>query len=97
MSSKWLPVLITLGNKLPQLPGSERVWRILAIVFVVIGVTIGIFSAVRTCSILVSIGGALYSYVSYTSSVTKRTIELLVPMMFTILLFVVSFTLPHAK
>ena len=97
MSSKWLPVLVTLGKKLPKLPGSERGWRFLAIAFVVIGVTIGIFSAVRTCSILVSIGGALYTYVAYTTGVTKRTIELLVPMMFTILLFVVSFTLPHAK
>jgi len=90
-------VLANLSEKLPSLPGAERVWRIIAIALVVIGVTIGIFSAVRTCSIVVSIGGALYTYVSYTSSATKRTIELLVPMMFTILLFIVSFTLPHAK
>ena len=90
-------MLANLSKRLPPLPGSERVWRTLAIALVVIGVTIGIFSAVRTCSIVVSIGGALYAYISYTNSATKRTIELLVPMMFTILLFIVSFTLPHAK
>ncbi len=90
-------MLVTLGKKLPRLPGSDGIWRILAITLLVIGVTIGIFSAVRTCSILVSIGGALYTYIAYTNGVTKRTIELLVPMAFTILLFVLAFTLPHAK
>lgn len=90
-------MLATLGKKLPRLPGSELAWRVLAIGLVVIGVTIGIFSAVRTCSIVVSIGGALYSYVAYTTGVTKRTIELLIPMGFATLLFVVSLTLPHAK
>ena len=90
-------MLATFGKRLPQLPGPERLWQVLSIAFVVIGVTIGIFSAVRTCSILVAIGAAIYTYGSYTTSVTKRTIELLVPMVFTILLFVVSLTLPHAK
>ena len=69
----------------------------LAVGLVVIGVTIGIFSAVRTCSILVAIGGALYAYVAYTNSVTRRTIELLLPIALSTLLFIVSFTLPHAK
>jgi uncharacterized membrane protein len=90
-------VLTTLCKKLPPLKGSARNWHFLALALVVIGVTFGMASAVRTGSILVSIGGALYTYSSYTSSATKRTIELLVPTALTILLFLVSLTLPHAK
>ena len=90
-------VLAALCKRLPRLPGNQAVWRFIAIVLVVIGVTVGIFSAVRTCSILVSVGGAIYAYVAYTTSATKRTIELLIPLLFTVLLFAVSLTLPHAK
>jgi hypothetical protein len=90
-------VLATLGKKLPLLRGSELIWRILAIALVVIGVTLGTLGSVRTCSILVAIGGALYSYIAYTTSATKRTIELLIPLALAALLFVVSLTLPHAK
>ena len=97
MLLKWQLVLATLGKKLPQLKGSERLWRIFSIFLVVIGVTFGIFNAVRTGSILVAIGGSFYSYLSYTTSATKRTIELLIPLAMTALLFVVSLTLPHAK
>ena len=80
-------VVITAG--LPRKPGMSRMD--------LIGVTFGIFSAVRTGSLLVAVGGALYSYLAYTTSVTKRTIELLIPIAMTALLFVVSLTLPHAK
>ena len=90
-------MLARLGKKLPPLKGSAAVWRVISVALVVIGVTLGIFSAVRTCSILVALGGALYAYVSYTTSATKRTIELLIPSGVTLLLFVVSLTLPHAK
>ncbi|MEI6294939.1 MAG: hypothetical protein WCO95_02645 [Actinomycetes bacterium] len=69
----------------------------MAIALVVMGVTIGIFSAVRTCSILVAIGGALYAYIAYTTSSPRRSIELLIPTGVTLLLFIVSLTLPHAK
>ena len=90
-------MLATLGNKLRPLKGSELAWRTLAIALVVTGVTIGIFSAVRTCSILVALGGGLYAYIAYTTSATRRTIELLIPSGVTLLLFLVSLTLPHAK
>ncbi len=90
-------MLARLSKKLPSLKGATIVWQTLAISLVVIGVTLGIFSAVRSGSILVAVGGALYAYVSYTSSETKRTIELLIPISVTLLLFVVSLTLPHAK
>lgn len=97
MLLKWQPVLATLGKKLPRLLGSDLLWRIFAVLLVVIGVTIGIFGAVRSCSILVSIGGVIYTYVAYTTSATRRTIELLIPIGLSVLLFVVSLTLPHAK
>ncbi|MEJ0014244.1 MAG: hypothetical protein WDN07_01210 [Actinomycetota bacterium] len=90
-------MLATLGRKFPHLKGSNAVWRIFAILLVVIGVTMGIFSAVRSCSILVAIGGAIYTYVAYTTSAKRRTIELLIPMGLSLLLFIVSLTLPHAK
>jgi uncharacterized membrane protein len=90
-------VLARLSKKLPPLKGAVTFWQTLAIALVVIGVTLGIFSAVRSGSILVAVGGALYAYVSYTTSETKRTIELLIPIGVTLLLFVVSLTLPHAK
>ena len=90
-------MLVTLGKKLPKLPGSERGWRFLAIAFVVIGVTIGIFGAVRSGSILVAIGCALYSYNSYTSTSAKRKVELIIPVVIALLLLVLSFTLPHAR
>lgn len=97
MLLKWQPVLATLGKKLPRLKGSQVLWRIFAVTLVVIGVTIGIFGAVRSCSILVALGGMIYAYVAYTTSATRRTIELLIPMGLSILLFIVSLTLPHAK
>ena len=90
-------MLATLGNKLRPLKGPQVLWRSLAITLVVIGVTLGIFSAVRTCSILVALGGAFYAYIAYTNSATRRTIELLIPTGVTLLLFIVSLTLPHAK
>ena len=90
-------MLANLGKKLPHLKGSDLLWRTSAIILVVIGVTLGIFSAVQAGSILVAIGGALYAYVSYTASIARRTIELLIPMGVSVLLFVLSLTLPHAK
>ena len=97
MSLKWQLVLAALGKKLPRLKGSEAIWRIFAVALVVIGVTIGIVGAVRSCSILVAIGVVVYAYVAYTTSATRRTIELLIPLGLSILLFMVSLALPHAK
>ena len=90
-------MLAKLGKKLPAHKGPDLLWRGLALAIIVIGVTIGIFSAVRTCSILVSIGALLFTYISYTRSESRRTIELLVPIGLSLLLFFVSLTLPHAK
>ena len=97
MSLKWPLVLAALGKKLPPVKGPQSLWFGLSVALVVIGVTFGIFSAVRSGSILVAVGGALYAYVAYTRSANRRTIELLIPIGVTLLLFVVSLTLPHAK
>ena len=85
---RWPLVLARLSKKLPPLKGATIFWQSISIALVVIGVTLGIFSAVRTGSILVAAGGALYAYVSYTTSLTKRTIELLIPIGVTLLLFI---------
>ena len=84
-------------DNLPALKGRARFWSKLLTLLVVIGVTIGIFGAVRSGSILVAIGCALYSYNSYTSTSAKRKVELIVPVIIALLLLVLSFTLPHAR
>jgi hypothetical protein len=84
-------------DNLPPLRGRQRFWSKLFTLIVVIGVTIGIFGAVRSGSIFVAIGCALYSYNSYTSTPAKRKVELIIPVVIALLLLVLSFTLPHAR
>ncbi len=84
-------------DNLPPLKGRPRFWSKLFTLIVVIGVTIGIFGAARSGSILVAIGCALYSYNSYTSTSAKRKVELIIPVVIALLLLVLSFTLPHAR
>lgn len=95
-----------IGEKLPVLAGSQRWWDRIAILLIVIGVTFGLFGAVRTCSIFVSIGAAITTYSRFTHSAQpdssghlgkRRNIELIVPILLCVTLFVVSLTLPHAK
>ncbi len=83
--------------ELPPLKGRSSLWRKLSTLIVVIGVTIGLFGAVRTSGILVAIGCALYAYNSYTTTEAKRKVELIIPAMVSLLLLVVSLALPHAK
>lgn len=90
-------MLAALGKKLPPVKGPESLWLGLSVALVVIGVTLGVFSAVRSGSLFIALGGALYTYVAYTRSANRRTIELLIPTGVTLLLFIVSLTLPHAK
>ena len=95
-----------IGEKLPVLVGSQRLWNRLEILLIVIGITFGLLGAVRTCSILVSIGAAITTYSRFTHSAQldnsgqrgkRRTIELIVPALLCLTLFVLSLTLPHAK
>ena len=71
--------------------------KIFAAVAVAIGVLVGIAGAVRTGSVFIAIGASIYTAVQYSRSESKRRIELVVPLLIALLLFVVALTLPHAK
>ena len=84
-------------DNLPPLKGRPRFWSKLFTLIVVIGVTIGIFGAVRSGSIFVAIGCALYSYNSYTNAEAKRKVELLIPAAAALILIAMVYTLPHVN
>ena len=64
---------------------------------VVIGVTLGIFDHVRWSASLVAIGTAIYAYVQFTGAQKKRKMELVIPILVSMVLFVVALALPHAR
>jgi hypothetical protein len=71
--------------------------KLVSVGLVAIGVVVGILGAVRTGSALIAVGGAVYTAVQYSRSESKRKIELILPLLISLLLFVVALTLPHAK
>ena len=71
--------------------------RILAYVFIVVGIFLGIFDVVRTGALLVAVGTAVIATTKYLRSNRHRKIELILPVGMAALLFVVALTLPHAK
>jgi len=71
--------------------------KLVSVGLVAIGVVVGILGAVRTGSVLIAVGGAVYTAVQYSRSESKRKIELILPLLISLLLFVVALTLPHAK
>jgi uncharacterized RDD family membrane protein YckC len=71
--------------------------RILAYVFIVVGIFLGIFDVVRTGALLVAVGTAVIATTKYLRSNLHRKIELILPVGMALLLFVVALTLPHAK
>ena len=71
--------------------------RWFAIICIAAGVTTGIFGAVRSGAIVISVGVAVNSVARYMRSIKKRRVELIIPLGLAILLFVVALTLPHAK
>jgi drug/metabolite transporter (DMT)-like permease len=71
--------------------------KVLSAGLVVIGVLVGAGGAVRTGSILIAVGAGIYTAVQYSRSESKRKIELVLPLLIALLLFVVALTLPHAK
>ena len=71
--------------------------KMVSVGLVAIGVVVGILGAVRTGSVLIAVGGAVYTAVQYSRSESKRKIELILPLLISLLLFVVALTLPHAK
>jgi hypothetical protein len=71
--------------------------KLLSAGLVIAGVVAGIGGAVRSGSILIAVGAGMYTAVQYSRSESKRRIELILPLLIALLLFVVALTLPHAK
>jgi hypothetical protein len=71
--------------------------RIVAFIFVFIGVLLGVFDAVRTGALFLSVGTIVIATTKYLGSNRHRKIELILPVGMAALLFVVALTLPNAK
>jgi hypothetical protein len=71
--------------------------QVLASLLIVLGILFGIFDAVRTGAILLSIGTGVIATTKYLRSNRRRKIELILPVGMAALLFVVALTLPNAK
>ena len=71
--------------------------RILSIAFILIGTTLGIFGSVRSGSIVLALGTAIYVCIKYFRSSPRRRIELIIPLGMCLVLVSVALTLPHAK
>jgi len=64
---------------------------------VVIGLVISISGAVRTGSITLSLGACAFVLARYSQLKIKRNIELILPIMICIMLFILALSLPNAK
>ena len=71
--------------------------RIVAFVLVFLGILLGVFDAVRTGALFLSVGTIVISVTKYLRSNRHRKIELILPVGMAALLFVVALTLPNAK
>jgi hypothetical protein len=71
--------------------------RTISLIMVVIGLIIGISGAVRSGSIILSIGAAVFTLVRYSQLKIKRNIELILPIMICIMLFGLAISLPNAR
>jgi len=71
--------------------------RKVSLIIVAIGLVIGISGAVRSGSIILSIGAAAFTLARYSQLKIKRNIELILPIMICILLFGLAISLPNAR
>ncbi len=71
--------------------------RRFSLIVVIVGLIIGMTGAVRTGSIILSLGASAFVLARYTQQKLKRNIELLLPIMICILLFVLALSLPNAR
>ncbi len=71
--------------------------RIVAFILIFIGVLLGVFNAVRTGALFLSVGTIVIATTKYLRSNRHRKIELILPVGMAALLFVVALTLPNAK
>ena len=68
-----------------------------SLIVVVLGLIIGMTGAVRTGSIILSLGASIIVIARYSQLKIKRNIELFLPLMICIMLFVLALTLPNAR
>jgi hypothetical protein len=71
--------------------------QLLAFALIVLGIIFGIFDAVRSGALLLSIGTGIVATTKFLRSNRRRKIELILPVGMAALLFVVALTLPNAK
>jgi hypothetical protein len=71
--------------------------QLFAFALIVLGIIFGIFDAVRTGALLLSIGTGIVATTKFLRSNRRRKIELILPVGMAALLFVVALTLPNAK
>jgi hypothetical protein len=71
--------------------------RRVSLIIVAIGSVIGISGAVRSGSIILSIGAAAFTLARYSQLKIKRNIELILPIMICIMLFGLAISLPNAR
>jgi hypothetical protein len=71
--------------------------RKVSLIVAVLGLVIGMTGAVRTGSIILSLGASIIVIARYSQLKIKRNIELFLPLMICIMLFVLALTLPNAR
>ena len=71
--------------------------RKVSLIVVVLGLIIGMTGAVRTGSIILSLGASIIVIARYSQLKINRNIELFLPLMICIMLFVLALTLPNAR
>ncbi|MGA0079703.1 MAG: hypothetical protein ACO3IO_03415 [Candidatus Nanopelagicus sp.] len=71
--------------------------RKVSLIVVGFGLVIGMTGAVRTGSIILSLGASIIVIARYSQLKIKRNIELFLPLMICIMLFVLALTLPNAR
>jgi len=71
--------------------------RNFSLIIVVIGVIIGITGAVRTGSVVLSLGASASIIDRYSQQKVKRKIELILPILICIALFGLALSLPNAR
>jgi hypothetical protein len=71
--------------------------RRVSLIIVAIGLVIGISGAVRSGSMILSLGAAAFTLARYSQLKIKRNIELILPIMICILLFGLAISLPNAR
>ena len=71
--------------------------RRFSLAVVIIGLIISISGAVRTGSIVLSLGASAFVLARHSQVKVKRNIELILPIMICIMLFVLALSLPNAR